>query len=259
MNARLLAAPAEGRGGGGSRAPMLPKRRRQGSAVHRRSAGSPSPGSRVRVEDKRSYDDRSGGRPGRLCGYVQRRLTSCRCQRNSVAGRTARLPKALRGSARPRAARIARSTGRSCARRGCRRRIASSCRSTRISSSFDRSEGCGPLTHPTGSLRELRPSSADSYEPHAQDFPAAGLPVLEVDLPRGLSPPRQHLRCFQLAKRPQRRRVAPWPASWRRSASGSGSGRSPSRTGSRGEARRKGPHLIWDGTNSSAAELGLAG
>jgi hypothetical protein len=54
MNARLVAAPAEGRCGGGSRAPMSPKRRRQGSAVHRRCGGSPSAGSRVRV-DKRPY------------------------------------------------------------------------------------------------------------------------------------------------------------------------------------------------------------
>ena len=50
---------------------------------------------------------------------------------------------------------------------------------------------------------------------------------------------------LRLAKRSNRRRVAPWPASWRRSANGSGSGRSPSRIGSRGEARRKGPRLIW--------------
>jgi hypothetical protein len=70
----------------------------------------------------------SGGRPGGLCGYVQRRLTSCRCQRSSVAGRTDKPDQALRGSARASAARSARSTGRTGARRGCRRRIASSCR-----------------------------------------------------------------------------------------------------------------------------------
>ncbi len=39
-----------------------------------------------------------------------------------------------------------------------------------------------------------------------------------------------HGLAFRLAKRPSRRRVAPWPASWRRSASGSGSARSPSHT-----------------------------
>ncbi len=41
------------------------------------------------------------------------------------------------------------------------------------------------------------------------------------------------------------RRFCPWLPSWRRSASGSGSARSPSRTGSRGEARRRGPRTRW--------------
>jgi hypothetical protein len=36
---------------------------------------------------------------------------------------------------------------------------------------------------------------------------------------------------LRLAKRPNGRRVGPWPASWRRSANGSGSGRSPSPPG----------------------------
>src|SRR5213593_3693326 len=45
---------------------------------------------------------------------------------------------------------------------------------------------------------------------------------------------------LRLAKRPNGRRVAPWPALWRRSASGSGSGGSPSRTGEqrRGTSKR---------------------
>lgn len=47
-------------------------------------------------------------------------------------------------------------------------------------------------------------------------------------------------------------RVAPWPVSWRRSGDGSGSGRSPSRTGSRGEARRSGPRLTLNRTNRPA-------
>ena len=48
--ARLAAAPAAAHAGRGSSAPMSPKRRCRGSAVRRRSVGSPSPGSRVQVE-----------------------------------------------------------------------------------------------------------------------------------------------------------------------------------------------------------------
>jgi hypothetical protein len=83
----------------------------------------------------------SGGRPGgRLRGYVHRRPTSSRCQRRIVAGRTDKPDHALRGSAPASAARIARSTGRTGARRGCLHRNANSCRSNRISSSFERSD-----------------------------------------------------------------------------------------------------------------------
>jgi hypothetical protein len=67
-------------------------------------------------------------------------LTSSRCQRRTVAGRTDKLDQARRGSAPASAARIARSKGRTSARRGCRRRITSSCRSNRISSSLERSD-----------------------------------------------------------------------------------------------------------------------
>jgi hypothetical protein len=58
-------------------------------------------------------------------------------QRSSVRGLTENADQARRGSARLNAAKNSRSASRSCGRRGCRRRIESSCRSTRISSSFD--------------------------------------------------------------------------------------------------------------------------
>ena len=51
------------------------------------------------------------GRPGRRCGYVQRRDTSSRCQRSSVAGVTKNDTHARRGSARLNAASRARSAG----------------------------------------------------------------------------------------------------------------------------------------------------
>jgi hypothetical protein len=55
-------------------------------------------------------------RPGRRCGYVQRRATSSRCQRSSVAGDTRNDDHARRGSARLSAASSARSAERSCGR-----------------------------------------------------------------------------------------------------------------------------------------------
>jgi hypothetical protein len=56
--------------------------------------------------------------PGPPVRILQRRLTSSRCQRNSVAARTDRVVQALRGSARASAARTARSTAPSRGRRG---------------------------------------------------------------------------------------------------------------------------------------------
>ena len=60
------------------------------------------------------------GRPGRRCGYVQRRATNSRCQRRSVAGETTNDDDdddhARRGSTRLNAANGARSAGRSCGR-----------------------------------------------------------------------------------------------------------------------------------------------
>jgi hypothetical protein len=49
------------------------------------------------------------GRPGRVCGYVQRRAISSRCQRSSVAGVTKNADQRVRGSSRDNAASI---TGR---------------------------------------------------------------------------------------------------------------------------------------------------
>jgi len=81
-----------------------------------------------------------------------------------------------------------------------------------------------------------RPATAPlSNTVHAPDPARApgGRGRRDVDVaPQGGAP--------RLARRSQGRRVAPWPASWRRSANGCGSGRSPSRIGSRGEARREG-------------------
>jgi hypothetical protein len=73
-------------------------------------------------------------------GYVQRRATSRWCQRSSVRGLTEKADQVRRGSARLNAAKNTRSASCSCGRCACRRRIESSCRSTRISSSFDSGE-----------------------------------------------------------------------------------------------------------------------
>ena len=56
----------------------------------------------------------SGGRPGRVCRYLQRRATSRACQRSSVRGLTLKTVQALRGSERLSAASRTRSTGRYC-------------------------------------------------------------------------------------------------------------------------------------------------
>src|SRR4029450_7202971 len=80
------------------------------------------------------------GRPGRRCAYVQRRATNRWCQRRSVRGLTEKADQVRRGNARLNAAKNTRSASRSCGRRSCRRRIESSCRNTRISSSFDPDE-----------------------------------------------------------------------------------------------------------------------
>src|SRR6266545_852621 len=83
-------------------------------------------------------DDSTGGRPGFLCGYVQRRATSWRCQRSSVCGLTGKPAQAGRGSERLSAASNARSARVSVGRAACRRKTANSCRRMRISNSFER-------------------------------------------------------------------------------------------------------------------------
>ena len=79
----------------------------------------------------------SRGRPGRRCGYVQWRAMIRRCQPNSVSGVTGNACHDRRGSTRLSATSTSRSRAVSCGRRVCRRRIASSCRSRTISSSFE--------------------------------------------------------------------------------------------------------------------------
>ena len=67
--------------------------------------GFSRPSRRIRAR----IDDSSGGRPGARCAYVQRRVTSRRCQRSSVSGLTGKPAQATRGSERLSAARNARS------------------------------------------------------------------------------------------------------------------------------------------------------
>ena len=80
----------------------------------------------------------SGGLPADRCGYVQRRATSWRCQRSSVSGLTEKSLQLDRSSERLNAASSARSARVSFGVVPCRRRIANSCRKTRISTSFER-------------------------------------------------------------------------------------------------------------------------
>jgi hypothetical protein len=80
-----------------------------------------------------------GGRPLRPL-YVQRLATSRRCHRSSVVGVTKNERQLDRGSSRLAAARRTRSADDNLGRSACRRRTASSCRSTTISSSLKSSE-----------------------------------------------------------------------------------------------------------------------
>jgi hypothetical protein len=98
----------------------------------------------------------SGGRPGNRCEYVHRRAMSWRCQRSSVSGVNGKAAQAARGSERLSAASSARSA---CVRRGlegCRRRIASSWRRTRISNSFERRGTSAEPTEPDAPERRER-------------------------------------------------------------------------------------------------------
>jgi hypothetical protein len=80
----------------------------------------------------------SGGRPGVRCEYVHRRAMSCRCQRSSVSGLIGKTAHAGRANERLSTVNSVRSARVSFGREVCRRRIAISCRRTRISSSFER-------------------------------------------------------------------------------------------------------------------------
>jgi hypothetical protein len=79
-----------------------------------------------------------GGRPTGL-GYVQRLVTSRRCQVNKVPGVTIRWSRSRLGNSRASAASSARSAQSSLGRTTCRRSTATSCRSTSISTSLEAS------------------------------------------------------------------------------------------------------------------------
>jgi hypothetical protein len=112
------------------------------------------------------------------------------CQRTSVRGLTEKADQACRGSARLNAVRKSRSASRICGRLVWRRKIESSCRSTRISNSFDPGDRQASTTssnrrrttkyvsdHSTRNLQ--RTGVADATEPPPQDRPDAGDRVFE--------------------------------------------------------------------------------
>jgi len=112
-----------------ARIPDLPRRRQVDPPE---APGSRSPcGSRDRI-----YEPYAGA----LAGYLQRRRTSSRCQRNSVAGWTRNEYCLARGRAWVSAASTARSAARRRGRAICRLSTCNSWRRRRISISFSRSE-----------------------------------------------------------------------------------------------------------------------
>jgi hypothetical protein len=137
---RRLGLPADRLGTARSRRQRLRDLGTQGAARRGPSAGA---GADMRVlagqpVDHGAQRGREWRSAGALCGYVQQRATSRRCQRSSVSGLTPKLAQAARGSERLSAASNARSAPVSVGRAACRRRIPSSWRRTRISSSFER-------------------------------------------------------------------------------------------------------------------------
>jgi hypothetical protein len=86
---------------------------------------------------RRRSSDETEGRPGGRCGLVQWCLTSWRCQRSRVCGVTSRWRRRCLGSRRVNADSVARSGQVGRGRATCRRRTATSCRSTRISVFLD--------------------------------------------------------------------------------------------------------------------------
>jgi hypothetical protein len=88
------------------------------------------------------------GRPSRVGVVVQRRATSCRCQRRMVDGVTSSPTRRGVGSSRVRAEIIARSVQFICGRGVRRRSTASWWRRTRISISFVVSDRARNTTQP---------------------------------------------------------------------------------------------------------------
>jgi hypothetical protein len=113
-----------------------------------------------------------GGRPGRRCGYVQWQATSRRCQRRSVSGLTKNAPHERRGNTRLSAVSSNRSSDVNRGRFTCRRRIDSSCRNTKISSSFERSPRASSTTssnrrQTSAYTNEMTKKTSDRREPEA--------------------------------------------------------------------------------------------
>jgi hypothetical protein len=117
---------------------MSPIRRRPGLAALRRSACSPNSDSRVRGERRAPvpHDRATAARPSpSVCRSPPDQLApptqQLRWTHRKSRPAAPRWRPGERGKSRPNHG------GRTGARRGCRRRIVSSCRSTRISSSFE--------------------------------------------------------------------------------------------------------------------------
>jgi hypothetical protein len=106
----------------------------------------------------------SGGRPGGRCEYVHRRAISWRCQRSSVSGLIGKTAQAGRANERLSTANSVRSARVSFGRDVRRRRIACSCRSTKISSSFERRDR--PSSHTSANkFRTTRYTNDQSKQP----------------------------------------------------------------------------------------------
>jgi hypothetical protein len=109
---------------------------------------------------------RERGRPGERCGYVPRRAIMRCCQRSNVSGRTGNTLHERRGATRLSAANTSRSDDSNRGRPACRRRMATSCRSTRISSSSnDRSGRAAPTTQIVDRRRGRTPTRSRPGQP----------------------------------------------------------------------------------------------
>jgi hypothetical protein len=114
--------------------------------------------------------------------------TSCRCQRSSVCGVTKNACHERRGSTRLNTANTSRSACVSCGRRACRRRIANSWRSTRISS-FHRVVTTREQQHereqPADRRRRRTTRAQSASEDGAAD--ATALPPIDLQPPQRAS------------------------------------------------------------------------